>query len=212
MYIQLRSIKNVSFDGNIERCYPGDWVEVGKQTALNWIAVGDAWAPEEKIAQALPEGAGLLVLASGWDPVDTQALGAARALPMESDIEPRMPFLHTLLWDPGLRFPHHLAAPGFELLKRWQLVAPLWSYKRLAVHAGTEEDRDRAIEVLHDLRVPLYDTRLLFVRRLRVTERLLDRWEDWRQELSDARLAFLCALYQTKPVVCALPPLDEAGS
>jgi len=60
-------------------------------------------------------------------------------------------------------------------------------------------------EVIHDLRVPVYDTRVRFIRRNRTTERLMGLWYEERQQ--GEALAFLRALgrVQPKPLICALP-------
>lgn len=206
MYVQLRSIKDVVIDGNVARCHPGDWVDVGKQTALRWIAAGDAWAPQDKLSKALPSGAGLLIMGPSSA---RKLLGKLESSLQIVNGDRALPFAHTLLWNPDLRFPLRLLGAGFELLTRWQVVAPLWSYERLATTAGTEHARARAEELLHDLRVPLYDTRFVFARRSDATKRLLERWDWWEEELADERLAFLCAVYEVKPVICALPALDR---
>jgi hypothetical protein len=93
---------------------------------------------------------------------------------------------------------------GFNLLARWQAAAPLWSYTELACHVGSEADREATKAVIRELRVPLYDTRVLFVRRCDDTRRLIELWLA-ECKRGDARLAFLRAMYQVKPVLCALP-------
>jgi hypothetical protein len=206
MYVQLRAIKDVIIEGNVARCHPGDWVEVGKQTALAWVAAGDAWVPEEKLAGTLPADSGVLIVG---DESARKQIGHLVDREQVRSGERALPFSHTLLWTPTAPFPRHLLAAGFHLLRRWQIVVPLWSYEELATTAGTEEARAVALDVLHDLRVPLYETRVIFARRLAVTRKLIDRWESWLEELRDDRLAFLCAVYECKPVICALPALDR---
>lgn len=208
MYVQLRSTKDVIIDGNVARCHPGDWVEVGKQTALNWIACGDAWVPEARLKGMLPGDSGVLIRGDGSLRSQVGAMVAPGQV-KEGDRE--LPFHYTLLWSPGLAFPRHLLGAGFELLRRWQVVVPLWSYKHLASSAGTADARASAVKLLRDLRVPLYDTRAVFVRRLAVTKKLMESWRRWEDRLGHERLAFLCAVYECKPVVCALPVLDGKG-
>jgi len=204
MYVQLRSIQDVAIDGNVTRCHPGDWVDVGKQTAFRWIARGDAWAPDEKLAQALPGDAGIVIRG---DVSARQQIGKLGAGLQITDGEPRLEYRYTLIWTPSLAMPKQLLGAGFHLLERWQLVVPLWDYDELAVGAGSQADREVAKGILHDLRVPLYDTRLIFVKRAPDTRRLLELWREWGEEIDDERLAFLVALYQARPLVCALPTL-----
>jgi hypothetical protein len=105
-----------------------------------------------------------------------------------------------LLWNPKAVLDRNLIAVGFSLLDHWQIAVPLYNYKVLAEHVGTPEDRERVKEIIHDLRVPIYDTRVMFVRQCAETRDLFERW-DYGTELD-----FLVALYQTRPVINALPP------
>lgn len=45
VWIRLNYIKRVEVQGRLKAYYPGDWVEVGKQVAKEWIEKGEAWAP-----------------------------------------------------------------------------------------------------------------------------------------------------------------------
>ena len=42
MWVRLRVRKNIQVQGKMKSFAPGDWVEVGKQTALEWIAKDEA--------------------------------------------------------------------------------------------------------------------------------------------------------------------------
>ncbi len=50
--------------------------------------------------------------------------------------------------------------------------------------------------------MPVYDTRLMFIRRCHATRELVD---EWVAEDGHRGLAFLRALYRVKPLVLALP-------
>jgi len=93
----------------------------------------------------------------------------------------------------------------FKLLQRWQVAIPLWNYETLAAQVGTEEERERTKAVIRDLRVPLRDTRLVFMRRCAQTRELTNVWREELTNSTDERLAFLRALYRIKPVICDLP-------
>jgi len=206
MYVQLRATKDVIIDGNVERCYTGDWVDVGKQTALRWIAQGDAWVPDERLSGILPADAGVMIRGDLAAKVQFGNLITDLQV-SEGALELR--YTHTLLWASSLPLPKHLIGAGFHLLEKWQLVVPLWDYEHLALTAGSPRDRERAGEVLHDLRVPLYETCFIFAKRAPETRNLMERWARWGKRISNERLAFLCALYEAKPLVCALPCLDR---
>jgi hypothetical protein len=81
----------------------------------------------------------------------------------------------------------------------------MWDYNELAATVGTDEDRAKVKAVIRDLRVPLYDTRLIFARKTETTIRL---FKEYNTELSngmDDKLAFLLALYRVKPFLLPVP-------
>jgi len=87
------------------------------------------------------------------------------------------------------------------------VAVPLWDYDTLARDVGSEEERAYTESVIHDLRVPLRDTRLVFVRRCSDTRKLVETWHAERARVpgGEDKLAFLRALYAVKPLVCDLP-------
>ena len=42
MWVRLKVRKNLYVQGKMKSFSPGDWIEVGKQSALEWIAKGEA--------------------------------------------------------------------------------------------------------------------------------------------------------------------------
>ena len=56
--------------------------------------------------------------------------------------------------------------------------------------------------MIRDLRVPMYDTRVIFAKLTPDTARLIKIWNEIE---GDRRLAFLQALYKVKPFILALP-------
>lgn len=194
MWVRLKTIKYLSESGRQVTRYPGEWVQVGNQLARQWIASGDADRPDMPDMQALP-GCGIVL---------TSAKACARppgSLELVHADQPELAFANTLVWS-GVNFRGDLLTTGFLLLNVWELAAPILSYTTLARDVGSDEDRAATLEVVRDLRVPVYDTRLMFFRRCSTTRRLIDTWH---QEAGDRSLAFLRALYRTKPLVCPLP-------
>lgn len=195
-WVQLKTSKTVEVRGEPVQKYPGDWVEVGRQTATDWVARGIAWSA--KLSDIMPTGCG--IAARGGAPEDNY-LG----LPVTNRAD-RLPYPRTLLWDAtNLKLRTNILPIGFKLLDNWQVVAPLFDYDMLACNVGSEEDRERTKAVIHDLRIPMYDTRMIFMRRSGDTQQLLSLWEQERHGGSDPKLAFLRALYQIRPVICAQP-------
>lgn len=134
----------------------------------------------------------------------TEQLAKGNGLSVQISTEPTMPFDRTLIVGPSRGVPWHLVKAGFAALERWEAAAPL-EVGLLAADIGTAADRERTEAVIRDLRVPLYACDLLFVRKCKACEELLEVWRTELEEGRDSRLAFLRALYQGKPLFQALP-------
>lgn len=196
MYVQLLQAKQIDLDGTSRVYHPGDFVNVGKQTALHWISDGSARA-FQPVKLDVPPGSGVVV----WrgEPGMAKVDGA---LPVTTG--PRgLAFERTLLWDTNAPLRLDLIGVGLGFLGPWQVAAPVASYSKLAVdYARNAAEADAARAVLRDLRVPVYDPRVVFVRRCAETAALL---EAWAASKAEAHLAFLLALYAVKPLLLALP-------
>ena len=105
-----------------------------------------------------------------------------------------------LLWDMSAPLRQELIVVGLGLLSKWQIACPLLSYDTLAQNIGTEVERIETRAVIHDLRVPVYNPKVIFARQGEETKRLFELWN------SGGELSFLRALYQARPIVNALPP------
>lgn len=204
MWVELRANKYVERNGKQHLYKPGTRIDIGRQSALEWVAAGDA-VLIETITGDLPSNAGIVT-------ATTAGLEAIKAIVRATDQEtqiiegpPSIPFGRTLIWDSGARLRPDFINIGFNLLARWQLAVPLWSYTELACHIGTDAEREATKAIIHDLRVPVYDTRLVFVRRCSDTKAFIDEWMKERAFGGDDKLAFHRALYRCKPVLCALP-------
>lgn len=204
MLVQLKSIQYISHLGRNETHYPGEWVDVGNQTARGWLATGDAVRPDMPDLEVLP-GCGLAVPAHALEIAAQAAPGLERLPQADSPTDSCLPFPKTLWYDPAVRLRPDLIATGFELLETWELAAPLYSYQTLARDLGTDSERALTEGLIHDLRVPVYETRCLFLRRCRGTRDLMAAWGAEMGNGGDERLAFLRALYRVKPLVLALP-------
>lgn len=116
-----------------------------------------------------------------------------------------LPWQRTMIVGPGVEVPWDLLAAGFHFVERWDAAAPLWRYGILAKDVGGKEERLRTRAMCLDLRVPLFEPALLFVRKSSDGLALMAAWHEELQHGSDGRLAFLRALHQVKPIFCALP-------
>jgi hypothetical protein len=203
MWVQLRAQKQIAVAGKSRVFYPGDWVDIGRQTAMQWIATGEAYVPRYSGTEIVGRDSGIVVR-YGAPAARPQV---ERLLELVGFVEgpPAIHFERNLLWDPGLNLREGLVPIGFNLLQTWEVAVPLWSYKELACQVGSDEERARTLRVVRDLRVPLYDTRMVFVRRCPAGLDLLTAWrEEWTQG-ADEKQAFLRGLYRVKPLILALP-------
>ena len=205
MYIQLLTHQNMDIDGMARGYHPGDWVDIGKQSALALIARGDARAVEPVKFEAHPK-AGIVLTGSAAQ--GKKHLARLQVEMATEEGQPRLEYERTIIWDAAVPLRVDLLTPGLAFLDKWEICVPLLSYTTLARDVGTAEERAATEAVIRDLRVPLYDTRLMFVRRCEATQRLFELWQG---STGDSKLAFLRALYTVKPIVLALP-ITWAGS
>ena len=215
MLVQLKTIQYISHLGKQETHYPGEWVDVGNQTARSWLTTGEAVRPDMPDLEVLP-GCGLAVPPHALE-IAAQAAPGLERLPQADS--PSLPFPKTLWYDPAVQLRPDLFATGFELLDTWEVAAPLYSYQTLARELGTDAERALTEALIRDLRVPVYDTRCLFLRRCRGTRDLMAAWgkeghggRGAGEQGGDERLSFLRALYRVKPLVLALPVTWVGGS
>jgi len=114
-------------------------------------------------------------------------------------------FKRTLFVSPKAKVPWDLLDAGFQLLERWDVAVPLGVYGTLARDVGGDTERKATERRTRDLRMLLYDTKLLFAQRNEPAQELLSMWRDQCINGADERLAFLRAMYQVKPRLCPLP-------
>lgn len=194
----------INTEGRQQAYHPGEVVYVGKQIAKQWVAEHRAeLLPPPPDCDDMAFSCGVMVRTVD---VESAQVALAGAYPQLSVTQGSgLNFSKTLLLDGQLSPRSVIVGLGFNLLKAWQVVAPLWSYTELARHVGSEKERTLTQAIIRDLRVPLYDTRMVFMRRCSTTLALLDCWRDEMVEGGEERLAFLRAIYQVKPTVCAGP-------
>jgi len=205
MWVKLKTIYAKEINGTMRQYRPGDWVEVGKQQAMRLLADGSAFIPDLDITSFVGVGCGVVALGTlngGVEGLQQQwgvDVLAAPAVPIP------LPFYRTLLWDTRLSLTGLQMPTGFTLLESWQVAAPLHHYDTLANTLGDEAERERTAAVIRDLRVPVYNTVLIWLRRCEAAAALLAAWAEEYEEGGNRDLAFLRALYRTKPLILPLP-------
>lgn len=203
-WIQLLQLKHIERHGKQVPYRKGDFVQVGNQTALRWILEGSARALTANIADFAPAGDGIGVLLTNHPEVGRHTLKDA-SFPIE-DGDPSIPWGCTFLWDPDAPLRAELLSIGFGLLNTWEFACPLLPYERLASKIGSPDDQHKTKELIGDLRVPLYDPRIIFTRKTDLTDQLVQHWWTSVQSGTNTHHALLRAIYQAKPLVLALPP------
>jgi len=201
-WVQLTTIQRVLEKGIEKTYHPGDWVQVGRQTANLWISRGQAIIPGIKgFAEISDKDVGVVTPDGGF--VQQLIDGKADIKVVQSD-EPRIEFPYTVWVHPTIILRPNIIQVGVGLLSTWELCVPLQSYERLAANLGSNEQQEYLKSIIHDLRVPVYSTQLMFLKDCENCRQLVDVWNDERGKLPD-EMAFLAALYQVKPFVLALP-------
>jgi hypothetical protein len=206
MWVRLKSLQRIDKQGKPRDYHPGDWVDVGKQTAQLWISRGDAEIPSfTKHTGAQLSGSGVVVRSDTLAQYQAMFDGLKIGLSVIAEVVPHVAFDRTLIWHPKETLRLELIVPGFGFLDTWEIAAPLYSYGELAATLGTDAARVRTKAIIRDLRVPVYDTRLMFVKRCENTDRLFEQWGKECESCDDERLTFMRAFYQIKPLMLALP-------
>jgi hypothetical protein len=206
MWVRLKTIYYMEEKGRNVSKRPGDWVNVHKSAAMMLIARGQAEIPsytdqpESVIAQ---NQAGVVVV--GETEIPEHMFDSIVGLAVKNSPVPAIIFQYNLIWTPSLPLRVELLPTAMHLLDTWEIIVPMWDYNELAAGIGSEEDRAKVKATVRDLRVPLYDTRMMFVRKTDSTERL---FAEYVKELSagmEDKLAFLLALYRVKPFIMPTP-------
>lgn len=216
-YIRLKRVKHIRVAG-VQECYhPGDWVEVGKQTALLWLNDGSAEIPGpdaskmEVVKELIGTGCGVRMRHEGSAASLEQSFGnCLRALKFSLG-SIALPYQYTMLWDPSAGVTPQQVLIGFSQITAeekgqltWEMVARLTG-SHLARDTGSEAERAKTKALIGDLRVPVYDTRILWVRKTKKTEELIERWATAIKEGENEAHAFLRALYTEGILLCTLP-------
>ena len=214
MWVKLLVTKTIEVDGTSQTYHPGDWITVGKQSAMVMIAASEAIiANQDNLASIMPAGAHVLLTRDPDDGGKLLSRLEATKLPfavLADGAAVSLLHSHMLILQPDTDIKVEMIPIGFRLLEKWQMAVPIGDYHEMAIQIGTPADRDITEAVIRDLRVPYYDTRMIFVKRCADTKAFFETWGEELLALrgkTDARLAFLRAMYKVKPILCALPTL-----
>jgi len=204
-YLQLLHFKRLPDEsGRSKLYYIGDVVMVkNKKLAAQMIADGAALDASIQ-SKDIPDDAGILLRRKIPGP---PAWVQAAELKMVTGKLWDLPFQHTMVWDPAIPPNRRFIVPTFRLLKTggWDVLAPVRSYDKLLRDLPLSDQKKEAGELIHDLRIPYFRTRMFWAKRNERVQALLDEWHRRIKAGRDERLAFMEAVYVTKPYILALP-------
>jgi hypothetical protein len=214
-WVQARVvIHRYADDGTYKTYQAGDWFEVRNQELLQLQAAHQINTTAE-ILKATFDFTQCGVLWRGA-PGHTAALdvyGIASRTTSTLDL----PWFYTLLALPATVLSAQNIALGFLRVEdvadweNWEIAACLQSGLPLAADRSTDAERAATLAAVGDLRIPLYATGCLWVRRTVTTAALLAAWDAELRAGADPDQAFVRALYTRRVRVCTLPP-DWVGA
>lgn len=200
--------------GSLKTYHPGDWVAVSKQRAIELLASGQAELPDEaQVQRALSEDLSDcgIYLREGTVRDARASLDGLDVDVTECSGPLRLPYERTLLWHPRQPLERKQIALGFHRIEdtgryaSWEMAAMLRSNELLASSVGNQAEQRKTREVIGDLRVPVYESSAVWVRKTGDTEAMIAAWDAELQESESGELAFLRALYRHRVLLCSLP-------
>lgn len=218
-WITLKAIKNIRRAGELHVYYPGDSVQVGRQTALEWLLDGSAEDPYAQVGPPIivpsspgdPSEYGIRILAEEGS-VALDDLGPyAESLPISYGL-PELTHKYTCIWMPTKRITSIILSYGFLRVTQgdsaeeaWELAAMLKSLDRTAEDEGSKYEQALTLKVVGDLRFPVYDARLVWARKTKSATEVIQQWHDELDSGADLCHSFLRALYTQRAMLCTLP-------
>lgn len=205
MWVKLSVSKII----NHKRYSKGEWVDVSADLATSWIA--NDHAESLNIDSLLnEEGLGVVYPPSGTS--KKPILPFKKVTLAEGHIKPLFP--RSLLLNAPYSImdkdsPDLLRNAGrfalcFELLKKWDVVLILASFDRNASKAGDAAEREYTRGIIHDLRVPYYQSCAIGVQDNSAGKEFCEALSEEQER--GRILAPLRAFYRVKPLAYFLPP------
>ena len=194
--------------GAYVRYMPGDWFECKNQELAELLLHGKVETSSLDIrANFEGKDAGVLVVGSSLPSTKFEDFGLE--VQLSKTIE--LPWERTVLWMARARLTPAAAALGLMRVDAddpnlaWEMAAMLDKKSRIARDIGNDDDRDKTLEVLGDLRLPVYDTGIIWVRRTDTTKEVIRLWQDEVAAGAETRHAFLRTIYTRRVMLCTLP-------
>jgi hypothetical protein len=216
--VQVLTIIHASESPTGKVLHPGDWIDIkNKNTLRKWIAIGKVdipyWLKDQAANQIFSTDCGVIIIGGDKSSVKGAVFNTyASALKFTTSKVPALPHLHTLIWHAGFPIIKAQLILGYALINAdrkgyddWDMAAMLQQEDLLIQQIGNKNDIIKTKEIIGDGRLPVYDPRLVFVKRNDRTEKLV---ELWAQEIADGTQehhALVRALYLNPVKLCTLP-------
>lgn len=201
VWVRAKTILHIENNGKMRQVHPGDWCQVGRHQAREWLANNQCEILKREVLTTVQDLTNCAIYLKNSNEQERGHISAK--FPGVPIVDWRgYPAKHGrfLVWDMTAQLRQDLILVGFNLLLKWQCAIPLVGFDVLAEAVGTPVEQEETKTVVHDLRVPMYNPKVIFARRCHETMGLFDRWD------GVGELSFLRALYQSRPIVNALPP------
>ena len=195
--------------GGAYRTYqPGDWFQVRNQELLQLLAKRLVDTTAHIIRdEFVGKDTGVLVLPDAKAPKGLSAFGIAE----KAALVPELPWKRTMIMSGKASVTIESAALGLMRVDTdddfpgWEMAAMLASETQLARDVGSKADKERTLELIGGLDVPIYDTGLVWVRRTPATQGVIELWCKELATGADPRHAFIRAIYCQGVKLCTLP-------
>ena len=219
VWVQAKTILRVPDEnGQLRTYHPGDWCAVGKHKAREWLANKQAIVPDDEKRRKIVYG----------ELGDCGVIVRGDAAPLDAVLDPqhgikiahtarnagtniRISWSRVLIWDTSLELSSRQLLQGFvrievpEGYNAWEMAVMLYDNRELASKFGTEAEKQKTLKVVGDLRLPVYDTRALWVRKTKDAERVIDIWRAELDDGADLTHAFLRTIFTNPIRLCTLP-------
>lgn len=204
----LKTVSRYDFNGAYRTYQPGDWFQANNQEMLELLSRVLIQTNSLDIKISFHEQDVGVMVRGGMLPehiFDNYGLEARCSDAFE------LPWERTALWRAKFSLTAEAVALGLMRIDgrdeepTWEMAAMLAHKERLARDIGSESEQARTLEVLGDLRLPVYETGILWVRRTEATEEVIRLWRAEVKAGADEQHAFLRTIYTHRVMLCTLP-------
>lgn len=202
--------------GQLVTYYKGDWFRVVKRRARELLETGQVRIPGTEDSREAVVGdlsdAGVLIVGDGE--TNVAAICGRYHLQHTNGEFPTLPYDRTLIWMARYPMTPQRAALGIVRVADsdekdgypgWEAAAMLRHADTLAKDVGSAEDQAGTLELFGDLRLAVYESGAVWIRKTRSTNAMVEAWAGLLRDGVGPEHAFLRALYAKPIILCTLP-------